>query len=98
MVRTSRYLHEDGRQAIALIFSVEDVFRLPSRPWPVAFGVLEGEAKVGMPIILTTVDGWEYTGEVQSIEFHSPPGKSGLTISGDAANHLAAGTIASSRS
>jgi hypothetical protein len=81
-----------------LIFSVEEVFQLYSRPWPVAFGVLEGEAEIGMPIMLIAADGRKYPGEVDSIELHSPPGKWGLSISGDAARYLAAGGIISSRS
>lgn len=78
-------------------FVVEEVFRLPSRPYVLALGTIEsGVVRVGDQVEAHTADGQRFAGVVEAIEFHSPQGKHTIGVGGPAADRLAHGVVVSS--
>jgi hypothetical protein len=68
---------------------VENVHRIPSRPWAFVTGRLEGdELRIGDELTVAHGEVSVATAVIRSIELHSPPGKTTIAIDADLADSI----------
>jgi hypothetical protein len=68
---------------------VENVHRIPSRPWAFVTGRLEGdELRIGDELTVAHGDVPAAIAVIRSIELHSPPGKTTIAIDADLAGSV----------
>lgn len=73
---------------------VENVHRIPSRPWAFVTGRLEGDKlRIGDELLVTHGDLPGASAVIRSIEVHSPPGKTTVAIDAEIADSILAGTV-----
>ncbi len=74
-------------------FTVDKVFRLPSRSYALAVGTVdEGIVEMGVACELRTPQGDTYPGTIESIEIHNAPGAQAIGVGGLASDHLIEGS------
>lgn len=75
---------------------VENVHRIPSRPWAFVTGRLEGgELRMGDELVVRHGDVPEVAAVVRSIEVHSAPGTTTVALDAELAVSLRRGTVLS---
>ena len=68
---------------------VENVHRIPSRPWVLVTGRLEGDQlRIGDELTVAHGEFPVATAVIRSIELHSPPGKTTIAIDADLADSV----------
>lgn len=73
---------------------VENVHRMPSRPWIFVTGRLEGDAlRIGDELLVTRAGDPAASVIVQSIELHGAPAKTTVAVEGASADTIRAGTV-----
>ncbi len=75
-------------------FVVNRVFRISSRPYVLAIGLLEeGVIESGTACQLITPYGETFPGTIEHLELHSAPGQQTISMSGPASKHIVEGSI-----
>lgn len=73
---------------------VENVHRIPSRPWAFVTGRLEGdELRIGDELVVQHGDVAGVSAAIRSIELHSAPGKTTVAVDAELADSIRHGTV-----
>lgn len=76
---------------------VENAHRIPSRPWAMVTGRLEGdELRIGDELVVQHGDAPGVTAVIRSIELHSAPGTTTVALDAELADGLRHGTVLTS--
>lgn len=75
------------------LLTVQEVHALPSRPWVMVSGHLEGAPlTAGQAVAITTASGPAFQARVRHVELHTPPGRTTIALDIGLRDHVTAGS------